>query len=80
VDDRDCPPGSSCEEDATANASACIEQLSELCVYNSDCGPPRICGPDQQSRYECVRDEDCDPLRYCNMAVYRCYPRGDAGP
>lgn len=78
VNDRDCPPYSSCRMDADG-AYACIEQTRELCVYNSDCGPPLVCGPDQRCRYECMSDVDCDALRYCS-AEYRCLPRGDAGP
>lgn len=78
VEDRDCPEGASCELDETAGTRGCVEALTELCIYHSDCGPPLICGPDQRCRYECREDRDCDPLRYCSPE-FRCIPRDDAG-
>lgn len=78
VEDRDCPPGAGCERDEAQNAQACVEPLAQLCIYNSDCGPPQVCGPDQRCRYECRTDVDCDPLRRCSPEL-RCVPRGDAG-
>lgn len=78
VEDRDCPAGASCQMDATQNARACIERSTEDCIYNSDCGPPLVCGPDQRCRYECMEDRDCDPLRSCSTE-FRCIPRADAG-
>jgi hypothetical protein len=79
IEDRDCPPGAACQRDEDQGALACVEVLTELCVYNSDCGPPQICGPDQRCRYECRTDVDCDPLRRCS-SEFRCIPRADAGP
>lgn len=79
VEDRDCPVGAACQLDEGQAALACVEVLTELCIYHSDCGPPRICGPDQRCRYECRDDIDCDPLRYCS-ADFRCIPHADAGP
>lgn len=78
VEDRDCPEGASCELDETTGTRGCVEALTELCIYHSDCGPPLICGPDQRCRYECREDRDCDPLRYCSPE-FRCIPRDDAG-
>jgi len=79
VEDRDCPAGSSCQLDETEGTRGCVEAIPELCVYNSDCGPPLICSEDQRCRYECMVDRDCDPLRACSPE-FRCIPRGDAGP
>jgi hypothetical protein len=78
VEDRDCPPGATCQLDDEQGARACMEMRTDNCIYHSDCGPPLICGPDQRCRYECMEDRDCDPLRYCSPE-FRCMPRGDAG-
>ena len=77
ADNRDCPPGSSCEPDPDEDgALACIED-AELCVFHSDCeARGMICGPDQRCRFECIESRDCDPLRQC--IDHRCYP-ADAG-
>ncbi len=80
MNDRDCPSGATCSFDESEHAYACHEAIANECVYNSDCGPPFVCGPDQQCRYECVGDQDCDPLRYCDTTMHRCFPRADAGP
>jgi hypothetical protein len=85
VTDRDCPPSASCQTDPIDDGLACIEVITEACVYNSDCVTPEqpylICGADRRCRYECVADEDCrDPLRACDPVDHRCYPLGhDAG-
>lgn len=78
VEDRDCPPSATCELDEEQGAYACEEVITESCIYNSDCGEPFVCGPDQRCRLECVEDIDCDPLRYCDER-FRCVPRADAG-
>lgn len=80
VEDRDCPPGASCEHDSDQEALACVEVSTELCIYNSDCGSeedPYICGPDRRCIVECFEDRDCDPLRYCNLDRHRCHPRSE---
>jgi len=65
AEDRDCPMGATCELDGDVNA--CHEQVTELCIYNSDCPAPRVCGRDQLCHYECARDRDCPIDRYCDL-------------
>lgn len=73
VTDRDCPPGASCQFDAEAGANACVEPIAELCIYNSDCPEPLVCGRDQRCHRECVNDRDCTSERTCveNLCVLR---------
>lgn len=72
AEDRDCPPGARCMEDADAMANACIESTTELCIYDSDCeDPTEICDDDQRCVRECiVSDRDCTPPFVC--IDYRC--------
>lgn len=63
VEDRDCRPGASCELDEGADGMACVEPVTDLCVYNSDCPPPRVCNDDQRCVLEC--DESTPPNRDC---------------
>lgn len=65
VDDRDCPPGASCQFDDETSANACVEPIAELCIYDSDCPEPLICGDDQRCRLECRNERDCPRNRTC---------------
>jgi len=65
VEDRDCPPGASCEMDTGSGANACVEPVTELCIYNSDCPAPLICGRGQRCELECATDRDCTNDRRC---------------
>ncbi len=65
AEDRDCAPGASCEQDPESRANACTEPLAELCIYNSDCPEPLVCGPLQQCVLECAEDRDCPRDRRC---------------
>jgi hypothetical protein len=63
VEDRDCPPGATCEEDS--GMRACQEPLTELCIYDSDCPTPLVCNFEQQCVTECEEDRDCPRPRIC---------------
>ena len=63
--DRDCAAGATCERDPESDTTACIEPVAELCVYNSDCPAPLVCGRDQVCRLECVNQRDCPRNRDC---------------
>lgn len=64
-DDRDCPPGAMCQLDDESGANACVEPIAELCIYNSDCPAPLVCGQDQRCELECAEDRDCSSERRC---------------
>lgn len=79
----DCPPGARCIDDEEG-ARACID-LSESCVYGSECPNGQVCATDQRCRPECRVDEDCrygtrcmrqefimDPLAQPGMSVEAC--------
>ena len=72
AEDRDCPMGATCEHDDASGASACVEPVTELCIYNSDCPAPLVCGRDQRCRYECREDRDCPLSRYCDLDLFLC--------
>jgi hypothetical protein len=78
---RDCASGAVCSRpDAGASdggPAACMEAFTALCIYNSDCPEPQVCGADQLCRLECVVDRDCTPPRICLANRCTLY---DAGP
>lgn len=80
VEDRDCGPGATCAADD--GATACHEPEVELCIYDSDCPFPNVCGPDQLCRLECLDDRDCMSPRCCNLANNLCVlpDTGDCAP
>ncbi len=63
-EDRDCAPGASCMADVSGSFG-CYEELAELCVYNTDCPDPMICGRDELCHLECLADRDCTAPRSC---------------
>ena len=63
VEDRDCPNGATCQGDGATNA--CVEPVAELCIYDSDCPEPFVCGHDQLCRLECAENRDCQAPRIC---------------
>ena len=63
VEDRDCPSGAACITGADGNA--CVEPVTDLCVYDTECEPPYSCAEDQRCRLECVNDRDCQDPRVC---------------
>ena len=65
AEDRDCPHGASCEVEPGTAESACIEPIVELCLYNTDCPPPLVCGRGQRCELECAEDRDCTRDRRC---------------
>lgn len=65
AEDRDCAPGATCATDPESGANACIEPIAELCIYNSDCPAPLVCGPLQQCVLECRERRDCPSDRDC---------------
>lgn len=70
AEDRDCPPGASCELDEENGASACVEPIAELCVYDSDCPERHVCTDDQRCEIECVDGmRDCPAPRVCVQNV-----------
>lgn len=75
AEDRDCTRGAICQA-VDGGAPACDEPTAELCVYNSDCPAPFVCGPDQVCQPECREDRDCPVPRRCarspTEAVGRC--------
>lgn len=72
VEDRDCTMGATCEPDMAAGANACIEPVTELCIYNSDCPEPLVCGRDQLCHLECAEDRDCSRNRFCALPGNLC--------
>lgn len=62
--DRDCANGATCRED-DEGVLGCYEDVVELCIYNTDCPAPMVCGPDQLCRLECLEDRDCTTPRIC---------------
>jgi len=72
VEDRDCAVGATCGHDVASGASACVEPVTELCVYSSDCPPPLVCGEAQRCRLECRADRDCPLNRYCDATLSLC--------
>lgn len=71
--DRDCPLSATCELDGDVNA--CIEQVTELCIYTSDCPPLLVCGRDQLCHRECREDRDCPSDRFCDVTTNLCEMR-----
>ncbi len=65
AEDRDCPPGATCQADPESGSNACVEPVTELCIYNSDCPAPLVCGRDQRCELECALDRDCTSDRRC---------------
>ncbi len=90
VEDRDCGEGAQCKHEDPEDPespTACIEVLTEACIYNSDCHDPEtnptfmICDERQRCRYECIDSNDCEPPDICmrdledpTMDFHRCYP------
>ena len=65
LEDRDCPPGATCSLDDATGTTACVETIRELCIYDSDCLPPRVCTAEQICWWECIEDVDCENPRVC---------------
>lgn len=63
VTDRDCLGEARCIDEL--GVIACYGADAELCVYNSDCPAPQVCGIDQVCRTECLTDRDCTTPRRC---------------
>ena len=76
VDDRDCAPGASCLLDMDSAANACVEPVAELCIYNTDCPPPLVCGREQRCELECANDRDCSADRRCIANLCEIPPDG----
>lgn len=79
VTDRDCPPGASCSLDVASGENACEEPIAELCIYNSDCPVPLVCGPAQRCVLECETDRDCTSERRCVENLCELRARLDGG-
>ena len=67
-EDRDCANGASCRE-GTDGVLGCYEEVVELCIYNTDCPAPMVCGPDQLCRIECFETRDCPFPRVCAASL-----------
>lgn len=63
-EDRDCARGATCSTD-DAGVLGCFEETTELCVYNTDCPAPMVCGRDQLCHLECITTRDCPIPRTC---------------
>ena len=64
VTSRDCVSGAMCTP-----ALGCYEELTELCIYTSDCMEPLVCGRDQLCHIECLGDRDCMAPRRCVASI-----------
>ena len=73
---RDCPLGTSCIL-VREGQGACQPEADSMCVLNSDCPEPLVCGADSLCRPECLEDRDCPTGRACIDS--RCVTMADAG-
>ena len=59
AENRDCPPGATCAAEGDAGVLACMEVITESCVYDSDCPGIYLCNDDQRCVPECREARDC---------------------
>jgi Divergent InlB B-repeat domain len=59
-----CAIGERCVH-SESTSTVCLPAVEAVCVYDSDCFVPLICGPDQKCRdrcknaYDCIKPQDC---------------------
>jgi alpha-tubulin suppressor-like RCC1 family protein len=83
VNDRDCPPGARCIDEAGHLGCRDTDQME--CIRHSDCMDDEhlICAVDHRCRAPCRVDRDCRDGLLCDtsMSVSQCVPMlPDAGP
>lgn len=71
--DRDCPDEERCRPSTQEDAPVCLPVDAEaLCVFNSDCPAPRVCGVDQHCHGQCAADVDCAAGSHCDVGAGTC--------